>query len=242
MVQQKAAIMSTTSLLVTSVMEEIGGQGLEKQGSIKDFRQFIIDEKALHRDCEYSTLAMGSCHDYVLEMTEGRKDKSVKALLFTITEEETFPDLRLVNIKMIEDIAPKAKIVHDKFQLMKMLTEATDKPRKSEVRFSESLKGTNYMFFRNKSTMKLLMYSLEASISKNITSVTKLIETIERHLPVERNAINTGTSNGKHANMNGSLQSLILKLNEFYNYKSYSVQVLFHYNVSSLFLKSILFV
>ncbi len=64
--------------------------------------------------------------DYVMELGEGRAEKDVKALFFSLNSQEEQPQLKRVNMDMrkpfmntIKDIAPQALIVHDKFHLFK---------------------------------------------------------------------------------------------------------------------------
>ena len=73
-----------------------------------------------------------SQEDYVVEMAEGRAEKDVKGLFYCATSQEEQPQLERVNIDMwkpyinvIEEIAPQAMIVHDKFHIVKKLSEAT---------------------------------------------------------------------------------------------------------------------
>ena len=49
----------------------------------------------------------------------------------------------------IKSIAPQAIIVHDKFHLFKMLSEAIDKTRKKEVKDNPQLKGQKYTVLKN---------------------------------------------------------------------------------------------
>ena len=61
-----------------------------------------------------------------MELGEGRAEKDVKALFFSLNSQEEQPQLKRVNMDMrkpfmntIKDIAPQALIVHDKFHLFK---------------------------------------------------------------------------------------------------------------------------
>ena len=84
-------------------------------------------------------------------MVEGRKEKSVKSLFFELNEQETQPQIEIVNIDMwkayinvMRDISPHALQVHDKFHLIKKLSECIDKTRKEEVETQELLKNQKY--------------------------------------------------------------------------------------------------
>ena len=159
-VRKTAIILRTTPYIITSIMEDFVEKGLQKRGFVENLSQISIDEKAHRRGHEYATIVMDTRHDYVLDMAEGRKEKSLKAQIYTITGKEVLPNLKLVNMDMwkpymnvVKEIAPQAKIVHDKFHLIKMLTEAIDKTRKEDLKTNEDLKGKKYVFLRNKETM-----------------------------------------------------------------------------------------
>lgn len=72
---------------------------------------------------------------------EGRKERSVKALFFEVNEEEKQPQIERVNndiwkpyINVMKELSPNALQVHDKFHLVKKLSEAIDKTIRSEFR------------------------------------------------------------------------------------------------------------
>ncbi len=90
-------------------------------------------------------------------MTEGRKEKNVKSLFFSLNSSEKHPSIKRVNMDMwkpymnaISEIAPQATIVHDKFHLFKKLSEAIDKTRRKEVKENEILKGHRYTVLKNR--------------------------------------------------------------------------------------------
>ncbi|RIY35277.1 hypothetical protein CKY20_11010 [Capnocytophaga canis] len=56
------------------------------------------------------------------------------------------------------------------------------------------------------------------AISESITAVNEVIKTFDNHLQGIINAIVTQTSSGKHENMNGKIQSVILKARGFLNF------------------------
>ena len=52
-------------------------------------------------------------------------------------------------INVIEEIAPQATIVHDKFHTVKKLSEAIDKTRRKEVKYAPLLKKNRYTVLKN---------------------------------------------------------------------------------------------
>lgn len=151
-----AELFNTSAYIVRSIMESAVEYGLEQRGEIANLKHVSLDEKAYTQGHKYATILIDSDNDYVVEMTEGRKEKNVKALFFSLNSSETYPNLQRVNMDMwkpymkaIKDIAPKAIIVHDKFHLFKKLSEAIDKTRRKEVKEHEQLKNQKYTVLKN---------------------------------------------------------------------------------------------
>lgn len=152
-----ANLYQTSSYIVRSIMNDAVENALEKRGEITDFENISIDEKAYTKGHHYSSILIDSDKDYVIDLIEGRKEKNVKALFFSINSQEKQPQLKRVNMDMwkpfmntIKDIAPQAIIVHDKFHLFKKLSEAIDKTRKKEVQENDLLKNHKYTVLKNK--------------------------------------------------------------------------------------------
>jgi len=151
-----ADLLQTTAHIVRSVMEQAVENALEERGEVSDFENISLDEKAYAKGHEYATILIDSDKEYVIEMNEGRKEKSVKALFFSLNTKEHQPQIKRVNIDMwkpymnaMEDIAPQAVQVHDKFHLFKKLSEAIDKTRKQEVKETPLLLNQKYTVLKN---------------------------------------------------------------------------------------------
>jgi transposase len=154
-----ANLMQTSAYIVRSVMEYAVEKATETRDAITDFENVSIDEKAYSKGHEYATILIDSDKEYVIEMHEGRKEKSVKTLFYTVSGNELQPQLKRVNIDMwkpymnvIQEIAPQAIIVHDKFHLIKKLSEAIDKTRKQEVVTNPLLLKQKYTVLKNTET------------------------------------------------------------------------------------------
>jgi len=151
-----ADLLQTRAHIVRSVMEQAVENALEERGEVSDFENISLDEKAYAKGHEYATILIDSDKEYIIEMNEGRKEKSVKALFFSLNTKEHQPQIKRVNIDMwkpymnaMEDIAPQAVQVHDKFHLFKKLSEAIDKTRKQEVKETPLLLNQKYTVLKN---------------------------------------------------------------------------------------------
>jgi len=146
----------TSPYIVRSIMENAVDRALEARGNVTDLVTISLDEKAFKRGHNYATILIDSQKDYVVEMTEGRTEKDVKSLLYCTTSQTEQPQLKRVNIDMwkpyinvFEEVAPQAMIVHDKFHIVKKLSEAIDKTRRKEVNNEPLLKNNRYTVLKN---------------------------------------------------------------------------------------------
>lgn len=156
-VQQAVAnLFRTSPYIVRRIMESSVSRALDARGDVTDLVTISLDEKAYSQGYQYATILVDSQKDYVVEMAEGRAEKDVKMLLYTTTSQEKQHQLERVNIDMwkpyinvIEEVAPQAQIVHDKFHLVKKLSEAIDKTRRKEVKNEPLLKKNLYTVLKN---------------------------------------------------------------------------------------------
>ena len=151
-----AKLFRTSSYIVRSIMENAVLKELNARGDVTDLVTISLDEKAFKRGHNYATILVDSQKDYVVEMAEGRAEKDVKMLFYSTTSEEKQAQLERVNIDMwkpyinvIEEVAPQALIVHDKFHIVKKLSEAIDKTRRKEVKNEPLLKKNRYTVLKN---------------------------------------------------------------------------------------------
>ena len=151
-----AKLLNTTSYIVRSIMEDAVEKALLNRGFITDFKNVSLDEKAYKPGHEYATILIDSDKECVLNLVEGRKEKSVKALFFELNEQEKQPQIEIVNIDMwkpfmnvMTELSPYAMLVHDKFHLVKKLSEAIDKTRKNEIKENPILTKQKYAVMKN---------------------------------------------------------------------------------------------
>lgn len=151
-----ANLLNTSAYIVRSIMEDAVENALSTRGFITDFKHVSLDEKAYKPGHEYATILIDSDKECVLNLIEGRKEKSVKALFFELNEQENQPQIELVNIDMwkpfmnvMKELSPYAMQVHDKFHLVKKLSEAIDKTRINEIKENPILTKQKYSVMKN---------------------------------------------------------------------------------------------
>jgi len=127
----------------------------ETQGgeTFTDFKNVSLDEKAYTKGHKYASILIDSDKDYVMELIEGRKEKNVKALFFSINSQEHQAQLERVNIDMwkpyinvIKEIAPQAIIVHDNFTYSKNYQKRLTKQGKKKWKKMIYYKTTNTLY------------------------------------------------------------------------------------------------
>lgn len=272
-----AKLLQTTAYIVRSIMEDAVNKALETRGFINDFKNVSLDEKAYKDGHKYASILIDSDKECVLNLVEGRREKSVKALFFELNEQAHQPQIEVVNIDMwkpymnvMRELSPYALQVHDKFHLVKKLSEAIDKTRKSELKEHPILVKQKYTVLKNeenrteeqqrnfeniskanletsrvwvvrenfKSVFKLNHWMDKLSIyknwlndasGKNLKYVNKVLETFERHHQGIVNAIITGTTSGKHENLNGRIQAVLAKARGFLNFDRFKINVMFYF-------------
>lgn len=156
-VQSKVAIICQTSdYIIRSIMEDSVNKALDNRGYVNGLEHISIDEKAYTRGHEYASILIDAKQGKVLELTEGRKAENVQAMMFALTNQEILPDIKMVNLDMWEAymnsmkiIAPNAVQVHDKFHLIKKLSDAINKTRQQEVKKEPLLKKARFTVLKN---------------------------------------------------------------------------------------------
>jgi transposase len=168
-----AKLLNTTPYIIRSIMEDSVDNGLKERGFITAFKNVSLDEKAYKPGHEYATILIDSDKNCVLNMTEGRKEKSVKALFFELNEQEKQPQIERVNIDMwkpymnvMNELSPNAMQVHDKFHLFQKLSDAIDKTRKSEIKETPLLVNQKYTVLKNEENRTELQQRAFENINK----------------------------------------------------------------------------
>lgn len=162
-VQSKVAVIcQTTDYIIRSIMETTVNKAIEEGGIVDDFKHISIDEKAYAKGHEYATILMDATEGKVLELTEGRKAENVQAMIFALTGKEVLPEVMMVNLDMWEayintmkTITPNAIQVHDKFHLVKKLSDAINKTRQQEVKKEPLLKNARFTVLKNEANRTL---------------------------------------------------------------------------------------
>ena len=124
------------------------------------FDHLSIDEKSFKRGHNYVSVLSHPSSGCVLDVEEGRDKKACKNLLDKTLTEDQRDKVKKVSMDMwkaymngCKEKLPKAKVVHDRFHLVKYLNEAIDKVRRREVKEHEDLKQSRYALLKNEENL-----------------------------------------------------------------------------------------
>jgi len=132
-------------------------RGLERRPKNVTFKNLSLDEKSFRKGHNYITVLSSPLVGCVIDVAEGRDAKATKTLLKKVVSLEQRGNVETVSVDMwkaylksVEDVFPKAKVVHDRFHLIKYLNDAIDKVRRREVKQHEELKNSRFVLLKNK--------------------------------------------------------------------------------------------
>ncbi len=135
-------------------------RGLERRPKDIAFTNLSIDEKSFRKGHHYITVLSSPLSGSVIDVCEHRDKESCKALLESVISEDNRDKVDTVSMDMwkaymgsVKEVLPNAKVVHDRFHLIKYLNEAIDKVRRREVKIHEELKNTRFVLLKNKANL-----------------------------------------------------------------------------------------
>ena len=134
-------------------------RGLARR-DLEEVRHLGLDEKSFGRGQDYVSVMTDITGHRVLEVSEGRDEAAAGELWKTLSAQQK-QNVEAVAIDMwkafensVEQHAPQAEVVHDRFHISKHLNEAVDKVRRQEhkalkLEGDETLTGTKQLWLFN---------------------------------------------------------------------------------------------
>jgi transposase len=122
-----------------------------------------VDETAARRGHDYVTLFVDLEEKKTIFVTEGKDQRVMDAFATDLAEHNGSPeqitqvscDMSPAFIKGVENTLPEASIVFDRFHVTKVINEAVDKVRKTEVAQNPILKNSRYLFLKNRDNLTI---------------------------------------------------------------------------------------
>ena len=120
-----------------------------------------IDETSVRKNHDYVSLFVDIEEKRTIFVTEGKDHTVIQAFVSDLVAHGGQPDnidqvscdMSPAFIKGVEANLPSASVVFDRFHVSKVINEAVDKVRKSEVEKNPILKGSKYIFLKNRENL-----------------------------------------------------------------------------------------
>ena len=133
---------------------------VDKERSEADFSNVTdvgVDETSCRKGHHYISLFVDLKKSSILYGTEGKGKETVSRFRQDLIEHHGDPDqiknfcsdLSPAFISGVTEHFPKAALTFDKFHIVKIVNEAVDEVRRSEVKANPWLKGTRYLWLKN---------------------------------------------------------------------------------------------
>lgn len=154
---QTARLMGCKFDVVNRILHRASERGMarRKEGG-EQFKHLSIDEKSFQKGHNYASVLSDPQSERVLEVVAGRTKAACRELMqerLTAQQREQVEsismDLWPAFISTAQEQFPQARIVHDKFHLIKYLNQAIDKVRRREVKGHHLLKDSRYALLKN---------------------------------------------------------------------------------------------
>jgi len=153
---QTAKLLRCGFNVVNRVIHLAVARGMERRPESTTFKNLSIDEKSFRKGHKYITVLSSPLAGCVIEVSEGRDKKATKSLLENVISKKNREKVETVSLDMwkaylnsVEELFPNAKVVHDRFHLVKYLNDAIDKVRRREVNKHEGLKNSRFALLKN---------------------------------------------------------------------------------------------
>lgn len=160
-----AGLMRCGFNVVNRIIHLSAKRGIERRDSEKLYKQLSIDEKSFQKGHKYISVLSSPDEGVVIDVCVGRKKEDCKKMLEQNLSEKQKEYVENISMDMwkafissAKEVLPKAKIVHDRFHLIKYLNQAVDKVRQREVKDNEVLKNSKYALLKNQMNLTLKQF------------------------------------------------------------------------------------
>ncbi len=136
--------------------------GVARQGeNYSQVTKIGVDETSRAKGHAYVTLFVDLSERRSIFVAEGKGSDTISAFLKDFSEHHGKPsnitdvsiDMSPAFIKGVNENLPDASITFDKYHTMKIINDAVDEVRKSEVKYQTLLRGQKYIFLKNRNNL-----------------------------------------------------------------------------------------
>ena len=157
---QTAKLLRCGFNVVNRIIHSSVKRGMERRPKDVAFKHLSLDEKSFSKGHQYISVLSSPLAGCVIDVVAGRNKQATKALLEQVITPENRDFVETVSLDMwkaylssVEEILPKADIVHDRFHLIKYLNDAIEQVRRREVKHHEELKNSRFVLLKNKENL-----------------------------------------------------------------------------------------
>ncbi len=145
-----------------------------------------VDETSKTKGHDYVSIFVDLKKGRTLFVAEGKNSDTVKEFAHDLilhggaikNIKEASIDMSPAFIKGLKDTFPAVEITFDKFHIMKAINKAVDKVRKQEAKGNEILRGTKYIFLKNRDnlthTQRKILHNIESMPKLNLKTIKAL--------------------------------------------------------------------
>ena len=139
---------------VNRILHRSAARGMRRR-SLDAIAHVSINEKAFQRGHSYATIVSDSARGVVIDIGEGRDKVSTKLLLNRLLAAKKgavatiTTDMWKAYITTAQELFPKARLIHDRFHLIRYLNKGIDQVRRRKVKRHKELKYSRYVLLKN---------------------------------------------------------------------------------------------
>ena len=142
--------------VINHIIHAASERGVLRRDKSILYKQLSVDEKSHKANHQYVTVLSYPDTGNIIDIAKDRTKKAYKELLNKSLTENQKSRVEHISMDMWQaymtgnqEVLPKAKIVHDRFHLIKYLNDAIDKVRKRESKEYQELKNSRYSVLKN---------------------------------------------------------------------------------------------
>ena len=137
---------------VHDLMNRAVKRGLSRR-NLEDVKHVSLDEKAFQRGHVYGTVAVDVLGRRVLDFVQDRDEAAAVQALSSIPNlkavQTVTMDMWQAYMNAAARCCPDADVIHDRFHIALMLSQAVEQTRRAETKKHPELKGSRYLWLRN---------------------------------------------------------------------------------------------
>jgi transposase len=172
-VHQVGKLLKILDRKIWNLLDSYVAKGLETNDN-SGTTKLGMDETSLKKGHNYITLFVDLLHKKTIHISSGKDHKTVHDFVKSLESSkgdrmkitDVSCDMSPAFIKGVKECFPKSHITFDKFHVLKLINEAVDSVRRSEVIDHDCLKGARFAVLKNQSNLTVKQAETRENLSK----------------------------------------------------------------------------